>query len=425
MAAVRTHWTESLRSTPLPRVTSLVSARELREAVLELGDEPTRWALQVSQEIAEKLGSQLTEIGQGSAAFTVLQSGIQSAVLAMLTAVRLGAVPSSRASEGSRDSARVCVELGVELGTVLAAVRRAHALTVERFMQGCRALAPKDKLPEHFASISEVCFAFVDQLADDLTRLHAEELQQWHDNPHAERLALVERLLAGEEVDPAMAAEILRYEIRFRHHIAVCVWHCDDNGKARDELEDTALQFLRTNEAAQTLIIQQPDSSILAWGNSRTPLTGPPPTPVYLDARVRLSVGSAGHDFEGFRSAAAQAREAQEIVKRLPGLADPVYSFEQVSLIGLLSRDVEKAQRFVRAELGRLADDDETNIRLLETLDVYLDSHSPQTVAQQLFVARNTVTYRLHKVEELLGRSISLRQPQLRAAILLARGLRG
>jgi PucR C-terminal helix-turn-helix domain len=424
MMAVQKHWTELLRSNPDHAATSLVSARELREAILEVGEEPKCWALQISEEISHKVGAQLAEVGESGAASAALQSGVQSAILSMLVAIRLGAVQDNEPSEESRESARVCVELGIDLATLLASVRRSHALAVERFMQACRALAPSDELPQHFASISEICFEFVDRLANDLTRMYAEEHRQWLDNPRAERLALVARLLAGEDVEPAKAAAVLRYEVAFRHHIAVCAWRCDDNAKSNDELEATTLGFLRTNQTTQTLIMQQPDGSVLGWGNSRTPLPDSLRVDMSLPGGVRLAVGGAGRGLQGFRASADQAREGQAIARRLPGLKGSVVLFRHVSLIGLLSSDVAQAQRFVQAELGSLAEPDEHHERLLETLEAFLDSHSPQAVAQQLFVARNTVTYRLRKIEELLGRSINERQPQLRAAILLARALR-
>lgn len=425
MTPGQTHWTELLRADPERAATSWVSSRELREAVLEVGEEPMRWALQVAGEFADAVGGQMPDVGPGTPAFVSLRSGLQSSVLAMLIAVRLGAVHGDPMTEESRDSVRVSIEAGVELTTILAAVRRSHALVVERLMQECRALADPSEQSSQFAMISEVCFEFAGHLADGLTRLYVDEQMQWRDNPRATRLALVARILDGHEPDLAKAAATLRYEIKYRHHIAVSVWYTDDQAKADDQLEAEALQFLRAHQASQTLTTRQPDSTVLAWGNSRTPLTGPLTEGFRPVGGVRLAVGTPGRDVEGFRTSANDARAAQTIAKRLPGLHSvPVARFSELSLIGLLSSDLRQARRFAETELGSLADFDDHDERTLETLEAYLDSHSPQTVAQQLFIARNTVTYRLRKAEELLGRPITERQPQLRAAILLARALR-
>ena len=421
---MRTNWTELLRVVPQRPASSWVSDRELREAVFEVGEEPTRWALQAAEEFADTVGAQLPDIGPTTSAFVPLRSALQSSVLAMLTAVHLGHVRGDSMTEESRDSVQVCIEMGVQLTTLLAAVRKSHALVVERLMHECRTLASPAEQSADCAMISEICFEFVGRLADGLTQLYLDEQRQWRENPRAQRLALVARILDGGDEDPVKSAAVLRYELQFRHHIAVSLTYTKHTAKADDRLEAAALQFLRAHHASQTLITRQPDATVLAWGNSRNPLPEPRPEVVHPIEGVRLAIGAPGRDLEGFRRSANDARATQSFVGRLPGLrSTPVALFSEVSLIGLLSDDLEQARRFVEAELGGLATIDEHNERILETLEAYLDSHSPQTVAHQLFIARNTVTYRLRKAAELLGRPITERQPQLRIAILLARAL--
>ena len=213
LAATESHWIELLSGNPDRTVVSLVSGRELREAMLEIGERPTNWALQVGEELAEKVGGQLPKLGQASAALTTLRSAMQSAVLGMLIAIRLGSVRGDSMSEESGDSIRVSVESGIELGTVLAAVRRGHALLVERLMQECRALAHPDEHTAQFALISEICFEFVGRLADGLTRLYDQEQRVWINNPRSERLALVTRILQGVFI-PQLAGLLLIVVLR-------------------------------------------------------------------------------------------------------------------------------------------------------------------------------------------------------------------
>ena len=422
---IAVHWIDLLHTEAGHCAPSSVSDKELRAAALEVGAGPMQWALQVGHEFAEKVSEEFPEFGQNSPAFAAVRSATQSTVLAMLPAVRSGVVRDDSMTHEARDSIRVAIELGIDLATTLAGMRRGHALTVERLMQECRTLAPPEELPGQFALISEIGFDFAGQLTDGLTRLYLEEQRQWRDSPRAEQLALVARIRDGHESDLSKAAAVLRYEINYRHHIAVCVWYDQETTNAGDELEAVALRFLRAQQATQTLVTRQPDSTVLAWGNSSGPLLDSLAEGLNASEGVRLAVGTPGRDLDGFRTSASDAREAQAIVKRLPGLYSvPVAYFSQLSLIGLLSSDVQRALQFVQTELGALADFDDHDERILETLEAYLDSHSPQTVAHQLFIARNTVTYRLRKAEELLGRAITDRQPQLRAAILLARAFR-
>jgi hypothetical protein len=422
------HWTKSLRSDASRDATILVTDQDLSAAVAELGEEPTRWALQLSTVIADKVSDHFPDIASGNSAFNAISSAMQSALLGMLASLRRGAVHTDVMSVEGLESVRVSVEQGIELTTMLASMRRAHALTVEAFMQACRSLAPAEELPALFASISEVCFEFVGRLADTVTERYAVQQKQWRDSPRAQQLALLDRLIAGEglDVDLVHAAAVLRYEIAFRYHVAISVWNDSERVVATDEMEAAATRFLRGYGVEQTLVIgPQPDSTVLAWGNSRTAMSSAVMNAAPDLKDLRIALGSQARDYHGFRDTAREAREARDIVTRVPGLDDmAVAPFRDLSLLGLLSSDTEQAQRFVEAELGGLARDGEHIARILETLEAYLDSHSPQAVSQRLFIARNTVTYRLRKAEELLGRPINERQPELRAATILARVLR-
>ncbi len=53
------------------------------------------------------------------------------------------------------------------------------------------------------------------------------------------------------------------------------------------------------------------------------------------------------------------------------------------------------------------------------TLLTYLTSHSPQSTANALHVARNTVSYRLANAAELLGRPVDERQLETWTALRL------
>jgi DNA-binding PucR family transcriptional regulator len=67
-----------------------------------------------------------------------------------------------------------------------------------------------------------------------------------------------------------------------------------------------------------------------------------------------------------------------------------------------------KAQWYCEDVLGRLLTDNDRTRELRETLRIYLHcERSPQSAAERLHIARNTVTYRVHRAEELLGHPIS------------------
>ncbi len=87
----------------------------------------------------------------------------------------------------------------------------------------------------------------------------------------------------------------------------------------------------------------------------------------------------------------------------------------------LATADDEQARWYAEDVLGKLLADDERTKELRETLRVYLAcERSPQTAAERLHIGRNTVTYRVHRAEDLLGHPIG--DPmELRLALEIAR----
>jgi DNA-binding PucR family transcriptional regulator len=80
----------------------------------------------------------------------------------------------------------------------------------------------------------------------------------------------------------------------------------------------------------------------------------------------------------------------------------------------------------VESELGELAAPDDYMARLRATLRVYLDENaSPARTAGRLSVNKNTVVYRVAKVEEILGHGLAERRSELDAALRLADVLDG
>jgi DNA-binding PucR family transcriptional regulator len=84
--------------------------------------------------------------------------------------------------------------------------------------------------------------------------------------------------------------------------------------------------------------------------------------------------------------------------------------------------DVDSARRFAARELGPLLAEDDATVRLASTLAVFLEEGASfARAARRLGVHTNTVTYRVHRAEELLGHRVTERQLELRVALRLAR----
>jgi DNA-binding PucR family transcriptional regulator len=97
-----------------------------------------------------------------------------------------------------------------------------------------------------------------------------------------------------------------------------------------------------------------------------------------------------------------------------------VTCYRGVAVAALASTDREHAVAFVKRILGPLAANDEATYRIATTLAVYLEENrSPAKAAQRLTVHPNTVSYRIHQAEELLGRPIGANILDLSVALAL------
>jgi purine catabolism regulator len=124
-----------------------------------------------------------------------------------------------------------------------------------------------------------------------------------------------------------------------------------------------------------------------------------------LDRDVRIGVSSAFDDLDGTRAAVRQARWALESA-RLEKARLVTYG-EQGAMF--LPRSIAEASAIVRTVLGSLLDwDEHHNTELLDSLTVFLSCNRAwQRAAAELHVHKQTLVYRMRRVEELTGRKLS------------------
>ena len=102
----------------------------------------------------------------------------------------------------------------------------------------------------------------------------------------------------------------------------------------------------------------------------------------------------------------------------------PVTSFGEVAPLALMSGSIELLRAWVIETLGALADNDEHNARLRDTLRVFLQENgSYKTTAEHLMLHKNTVQYRIRKAEEGLGRPVSEDRLYIELALLASQWL--
>ncbi|WP_254776981.1 PucR family transcriptional regulator [Paenibacillus sp. yr247] len=134
------------------------------------------------------------------------------------------------------------------------------------------------------------------------------------------------------------------------------------------------------------------------------------------EEEIRLTIG-VGQRNRSFMQAHLSYQEALQAISLAPTLQGKVLFFDELGVFQLLFHIADKQilHSFVRTYLGPIIDHDQMKgSELLRTLKVYLDSDgSKQIAAQQLFIVRQSLYYRLEKMEELLGADYMLPEKRL------------
>jgi PucR C-terminal helix-turn-helix domain/GGDEF-like domain len=252
----------------------------------------------------------------------------------------------------------------------------------------------------------------------------------------AERRRLVTALVAGDEVPLDVAAATLGIDLT-QQHLALVLWRGGATGGGEDpgawsksQLE-LAVHRAAGRLRAPALLTMPPDETgsgvrrdaLACW------LTSPVPfSPSYLEdltelfaanREIRVAAGVPSPGLAGFRRSHLAAVDAYRVARAARRTG--VTGYAEVGVLALLSADAERTRWFVTEELGSLADSGPALDDLRETALCYLDTgRNLMETARHLHVHRNTVVYRLAKIERLLGRPVDARPFATQAALALA-----
>jgi DNA-binding PucR family transcriptional regulator len=99
-------------------------------------------------------------------------------------------------------------------------------------------------------------------------------------------------------------------------------------------------------------------------------------------------------------------------------------SYEDVAPLALMSSSVELLRAWVIETLGSLAEDDDHNARLRDTLRVFLQENgSFKATAERLILHNNSVQYRVRKAAEALGHPVADNRLHVELALLASQWL--
>src|SRR6266571_3159512 len=233
----------------------------------------------------------------------------------------------------------------------------------------------------------------------------------------------------SEEVVSAYESE---KENRLRkHHLGVVTWitGAAGGGDALGRLEHvTAEVAAEAHCEGRPIFIPQDEFSAWAWLplGARHDIAFPGLSAKGIGAAdgIRFAFGAPALGLPGFRRTHQQALSAQAVALATGPSGQLVTSFGEVAPLALMSGSIELLKAWVTEILGALADDDEHNARLRDTLRVFLQENgSYKTTAERLMLHKNTVQYRVRKAEETLRRPVGQDRLQIELALLASHWL--
>lgn len=124
-----------------------------------------------------------------------------------------------------------------------------------------------------------------------------------------------------------------------------------------------------------------------------------------LGMTVSIGIGNTYNELSKMKDSLKESEWALNTIK-FKGLRDKIVKYKDIGVYSLLFNidDKEVLEQYYNSTLGGVIEYDKINDSdLTETLETYLDKNCNVTItAETLFIHRNTLKYRLRKIEELL-----------------------
>jgi PucR C-terminal helix-turn-helix domain/GGDEF-like domain len=326
--------------------------------------------------------------------------------------------------------AKEYVRRGFGFGTLQRAYRIGQATLSKMWLQELQRRADDaGQLADTFGFFNDWLFVWVETLENRLTEYYMAERERQLRGTSAIRVEQVRAILEGAVVDVRSVSARLKYELD-RMHLAYVVWPDEGTLDAPNgnilfaAMEHIAAEVAELLGASDHISI--PLSGYLAcWAGFReSPLAqGSVGRLEHLNHRaICVALGEPGGGVGGFK----RSHEEALLARRVHRLRDKqarggCVRFADVALEAMLTQSREEARRFVDHELGRLAEGDDSSLRLRATLSVFLEERASFAgAAERLGIHKNTVAYRIRRAEELLGRGVRERQLELQTALRIA-----
>lgn len=414
-------WVLTLRGTD--RHTPACHAPLVAAATETLGHGPLAWAVDLGYEMASLIIAEMPAFSGGEEAFQTLRMGTEAATLQGMLLVAAREPTPVEPSEESREGNRDFVRRKIPLQQVLRGIRLGHSMLAHALLDAASTAVAEPLRSQEMKRASDRLFAYIDDFSSSMASEYLTEHDRWITSAAAERAELVRSILEGSRVSVPEASATLGYPLD-RHHLAFVVWRDAGSVETTGDLQRVAAHLLERSGCSAYLVVPSGASSVWVWSSWRSrdierPTIVPPDLP-----GINVAVGTLATGADGFRQSHHEANEVAELMRAYDPAPSWITWYPDVELAVLLSRDPALARAFVARELGPLAANNEPTEQLRATVAAYLAcDRSLVRAAEILHVARNTVAYRVKKVEQEFGRDLRDRRLEFECALRLAQML--
>ena len=321
-------------------------------------------------------------------------------------------------------------------GVPATALWRAYHVCNARFFVIClhevaRHVDTAASLADEATELSTLLSTYVDRVCERIGTTYDVERERWLRQQDAVRSERLAEVLSGRAGRTAEVEAALGYALTGRH-LGLILW---DTASTPDGTELPLMQRLVTSYAAvlgsreRPLVVPRDQSTVWAW------LSVPAGPAVDLTVALqqlveraaptlRAALGDAGSAVDGFVRTHRHAAVAQSVGIAAGSPTPAVFPYAAVAGLSFLCQDLDRAREWVQETLGGLTVDDEPHLRLRESVSAFLDTGgSLSAAAAQLGCHKNTVSHRIRRAEEELGRSVRERRVDLELALQACRWL--
>jgi hypothetical protein len=385
---------------------------------------------EISSDVYQLIVRDIPLLRDDKRVLTLLEASVAENVATILHVIQHGIdLDKVHAPAAAEEYARRLAQRGVPVASLL----RAYRIGSARFQDWC--LQELGRRTDNAAVISAagmliagVTASYIDKVSEEVLTAYELEKENWLRNLSVARAGRIRALLRDEQVDVAACEAILGYRLR-QHHLGVAAWitGAPPGSDVLGRLEHaTAEMAAEAGCEGRPIFLPQDESSAWAWLplGRRSDITPPGTGAKSAGDQIRFAFGEPAPGVPGFRRTHQQALSAQAVALAAGPSGPLVTGFGDVAPLALMSGSIELLRAWVIETLAALADDDDHNARLRETLRVFLEENgSYKTTAERLMLHKNTVQYRVRKAEESLRRPIVHDRLHIELALLASQWL--